>query len=105
VGVVIEAAGILSRGVERIFACMAERRVAEIVRKAERLGQILIKTERARHRPSDLRNLDAVGQADAVVVTVGGDEHLSLVTEPAESDRMDQPVSIALEDVARPARS
>ena len=46
----------------------------------------------------------AVGQADAEMVAVGGDEHLGLVAQAAEGDRMDDPVAVALEDVARAAR-
>src|SRR5688572_15216323 len=38
------------------------------------------------------------------MVAVGGDEHLRLVPQAAEGDRVDDPVPIALEDVARAAR-
>jgi hypothetical protein len=34
------------------------------------------------------------------MVAVGGDEDLCLVTETAEGDRMNDPVAVALEDVA-----
>ena len=37
--VVVEAAAVRHRGVERVLAGMAERRVAEIVRERERLGR------------------------------------------------------------------
>ena len=62
--IVIEAAGVGERGVERIFAGMAEWRMAEVVGEAQRLGQILVETERAGDRPADLRDLEAVGQAN-----------------------------------------
>ena len=39
------------------------------------------------------------------MVAVGGDEHLRLVAEAAEGDRMDDAVAVALEGVARPARA
>ena len=39
------------------------------------------------------------------MVAVGGDEHLRLVAQAAEGDRMDDPVAVALEGVARPARA
>ena len=38
------------------------------------------------------------------MVAVGRDEHLGLVAQAAEGDRMDDPVTITLEGVARPAR-
>jgi hypothetical protein len=39
------------------------------------------------------------------MVAVGGDEHLRLVPEPPEGDRMDEPVAVALEDIARATRT
>ena len=90
---------------QRVLAGMAERRVAEVVGKAQSLGQILVEPQRAGDRPADLRDFEAVGQPDAIMVAVGRDEHLGLVAEPPESDRVDQPVAVALEDVARAARA
>ena len=81
---------------------MAERRMADIVGEAQRLGEILVEPQRARHRAADLRDLQAVGQADAEMIAVGRDEHLRLVAEPAEGDRVDDAIAIALERVARP---
>ena len=83
---------------------MPERRMAEVVREAQRLGQILVEPEDPRHRPPDLRDLDRVGQADAEMIAVGGDEHLGLVAQAAEGDRMDDAVAVALKRVALPAR-
>ena len=94
-----------SAALQRILAGMAERRVAEVVGEAQGLGEVLVEAERAGDRPPDLRDFDAVGQADAVMIAVGRDEHLGLVAQAAEGDRMDDPVAVALEDVARPARS
>ena len=56
-------------------------------------------------RPTDLRDFDRVGQADPEMVAVGGDEHLRLVAQAAEGDRMDDAVAVALEDVARASRA
>ena len=39
------------------------------------------------------------------MVAIRRNEHLSLVPQPPKGDRMDQAVAIALENVARPARS
>ena len=84
---------------------MAERRMAEVVGEAQRLGQILVEAERPGDRPADLRDFEAVGQPDPEMVAVGRDEHLGLVAQAAEGDRMDDPVAVALEDVARAARA
>ena len=51
---------------ERVLAGVAERRVAEIVREGQRLGQVLVEMQFARDRAGDLRHLDAVGQPGAV---------------------------------------
>ena len=102
--IVIEAAGLGEGGVQRVLAGVAEGRVAEVVRQAQRLGQILVEAERARNRPADLRDLEAVGEANAIMVAVGRDEHLRLVAEPAKGDGVDDSVAVALEGVARPAR-
>ena len=105
VAVVVEAAGIGERLPQRILAGMAERRVAEVVGEAQGLGQVLVEAERARHGAADLRDLDRMGQADAEMVAVGGDEHLRLVAQAAEGDRMDDAVAVALENVARAPRT
>ena len=93
-----------SAACQRILAAMAERRMAEVVGEAQGLGQILVEAERAGDGPADLRDFEAVGQADPEMVAVGRDEHLGLVAQAAEGDRMDDPVAVALEDVARAAR-
>ena len=82
--------------VERLLAGMAERRVAEIVRQRQRLGQILVETERAADRARDLRHFEAVGQPGAVVVALVIDEDLRLVVQPPKRGRMDDAVAVAL---------
>src|SRR5690606_38704306 len=101
--VVIEAAVRRHRGLQRILACVTEGRMADVVREAQGLRQILVEAERARDAATDLRDLDAVGQADAVMIAVGRDEHLRLVAQTPEGDRMDDAIAVALEIVARPA--
>ena len=105
VRVVVEPAGVGQRGVQGILARVTEGRMAKIVSEAQRFGQVLVEPERARHCAADLRDFDAVGQADAEVIAVGCDEHLRLVAKSSESDRMDDPVAVALEDVARAPRT
>src|SRR5690606_35272456 len=86
-------------------AGVAERRVAKVMGKAQGLGQILVKAERAGHRPADLGDLDRMGQTDPEMVAVGSDEHLRLMPQAAKGHRMDNAVAVALEDVARAART
>ena len=74
------------------------------MRQTQGFGQILVEPERAGHRPADLRDFDAVSQANPEMIAVGGDEHLGLVAQAAEGDRVDDPVPIALEGIARAAR-
>jgi len=43
-------------------------------------------------------------QANPEMVAVGGDEYLRLMAQAAEGDRVNDPVAVALEDVAGTAR-
>jgi len=104
-GIMVEAPGFGEGGIECILPAMAERRMAKVVGQAQGLGQILIETQGAGDRPSDLGDFEAVGQPDPEMVAVGGDEHLGFVTQAAESDRMDDAVAVALKDIARSARA
>ena len=83
---------------------MAKRRMAEIVRQRQRLGEVLVEAERARERAGDLRDFERMGEPGAVMVALVIDEHLRLVRQPAECGRMDDAVAIAAEIVARRAR-
>jgi hypothetical protein len=56
--VVIEAADRRRRRAQRLFARMAERCVAKVVRERERFGQILVKCKHARKRAGDLCNFE-----------------------------------------------
>ena len=100
----VEAAEVGEAGVERPLARMAERRVAEVVRQRQRLGEILVEAERAGERPGDLRHFQGVGQPGAVMVALVEHEHLGLVLQAAERGRMDDPVGVAPERVAARAR-
>ena len=52
--------------------------------RPDRLDQVLVEAQRPRDGPRDLRDLQRVGQAGAVVVALGGDEDLGLVLEAPE---------------------
>ncbi len=59
--VVLEAAEFAHAAVERVLARVPERRVAEIVREADRFGQRFVQPQRACDRARDLRDFDANG--------------------------------------------
>jgi hypothetical protein len=94
---VIEPAGIRHQFIERLFAGMAKRRMAEIMHQRHALGQILVQLESPGQRPGDLRHFDRVGQPGAVVVALMGNKDLGLVLEPPERRGVDDPVPVALE--------
>jgi len=97
----IETAVVRHRGFQRILARMAEGWMADVVREAQGLGQILVEPQRTRDSTPDLCHLDTVSQADAIMVAVRSDEHLRLVAQAAKRDRMNDAVTVALEVVAR----
>ena len=103
--VVAEAAAeaLASRAVEHLLADVPERRVPEVVAEPDRLREVLVEPQRARHRARDLRRLERVRQPRAVVVALGRDEDLGLVLEPAERLAVHDPVAVALERRAQPA--
>ncbi len=96
----IEAAEAGERLVERALAGVAERRMAEIVRQRQRLGQVLVEPERARQRAGDLGDFQRVGEPGAVMVALVIDEDLRLVRQPPEGGRMDDAVAVSPEGVA-----
>lgn len=100
----IEPAVTPKRRIECGLAGMSEGRMAKIVREAERLGQVFIEPERARDRAADLRDFQAVGQANAEMIAIGRDEYLRLVAQSPKRNRVNDAITIALESCARSAR-
>jgi hypothetical protein len=82
--------------IERVFADVAERRMAEIVAEPDRLNQVLVQRQRAGDCARDLCYLERVRQPGAVVVARRRHEHLSLVRQAAESLGVHDPVAIPL---------
>ncbi len=76
---------------------MTERRVAEVVREADRLGERLVELQGAGDAATDLRDLDRVREARAVEIAFVVHEHLGLVDEAAEGVGVDDAVAVALE--------
>ncbi len=99
-GVVIKTPAPGKAFVKRPLAGMAERRMAEIVGERQRFGEILIQSERARERASDLRDLERVRQPRAIVIALVIDEYLRLVRQASKGSGMDDPVAVPPEGIA-----
>ena len=101
----IEPSGLGQAALQCFFAAMAERRVAEIMAQTKRLGKVFVEAQRPGHRPADLRHLERMSQPNAKMIAIGRDKHLRLVSQPAEGDRVNDPVAVTLEGVTRTARA
>src|SRR5215217_9116895 len=82
--------------VEHRLPRVAEGRVPEVVAEPDRLGEVLVQSERARHAASDAARLERVREPGAVVVAFRRDEDLRLVLQPPEGLRVNDPVAVAL---------
>ena len=82
---------------ERTLARVAKGRMPKVMPKRDRLGQVFVEPQGARHCARDLRDLERMRQAGAVVVALGRDEHLRLVGKPPERLGMDDAIPVALE--------
>ena len=76
---------------------MAERRMANIVCEANRLGQRFVQREVSRNRSPDLGHLESVGQTGDVVIALWIDEYLGFVFQSAKRFGMQNTISVALE--------
>src|SRR5262249_27632776 len=99
-GVMVEAAEIGEAAVKGALPGMAERRMAEIVRQRQRLGEVLVEAERPSQGTGDLSDFQSVGKARAEMVAFMKDEDLRLVREPAKGRRMDNAVTVPPEFAA-----
>jgi len=94
--VVLEAAVRAHALIEGVLAGVSEGSVPEIVRKTDGLGERLVEIERTGDRTGDLRDLERVGDARAVKVTLVVHEHLRFVDQAPEGIGVDDAVAIAL---------
>ena len=99
-GIVIETAIGGEAVVERPLAGMTERRMAEIVRQRQRLGEVLVEAECASKRAGDLRDFERVGEPGPVMIALVEHEHLRLVLEATERGRVDDAVAVAAKGAA-----
>ena len=86
----------LHRCIQRIFPGMSEGRMAQIMRKRQRLGQILIQAQKSRDGPRNLRHFNGMGQARAEMITFVIDKHLRLVLQAPKGRGVDDTVPIPL---------
>ena len=94
---------LVERCVERRLARVPEGRVAEVMPKADRLGEVLVEAQGARHRARDADGLERVREASAVVIALGRHEDLCLVLQAPERLAVGDAVAIALERAAQAA--
>jgi hypothetical protein len=100
-GIVVEAPGLAQRGIQGVLPGVAEGRMTKIVSETKSFREIFVETKCARHRPANLGHFETVSKAHPVVIPVRSDEDLRFVTQSPKGHRVDQPVAIALKDVAR----
>ena len=93
----IEAAVALHQPVQGRLAGVPKSRMPQIMRQADRLGQILVRAECARQRAADLRHLHRMREPVPIVIPFMVDENLCLVFEAAERGGVNDAVAIPLE--------
>ena len=86
---------------QRVLACVAERRVPQVVAKRDGLGKILVETERPRDGARYLGNLQSMREARAEMIALRRKEDLRFVGKPSERFRVEDLVAIALEVVSQ----
>ena len=94
--IMIEAAVRSHQFVEHILAGVAKRRVAKIMRKRKRLGEIVVEAERAGKRARDLTDFERMREPGTEMVSLVRNEDLRLVGQPAERRAMEDAVAVAL---------
>ncbi len=91
----VEAAVALHVLVQLVFACMAERRVTEVVGQGDGLGQVVVQPQGLGDGAGDLRHFQRMGEARAEVVALVRHEHLGLFLQAAEGRGVDDAVAVA----------
>ena len=101
VQIVVEDQAVLAHGgVQRFFARVAERRMADVVHQGQGFGEIDIEIQGSGDGAGDLRDFERVGEAVAEVVGVAAGEDLRLGFEAAESAGVNDAVAVALKIIA-----
>src|SRR5262245_5333873 len=100
VQVVIKPALIANAVVQFLLARVAERRMTQVMRQGNGLGQILVESQTTSDRARNLGHFKSMGKAGAVMVVDAPDHDLRLAHEPAECRAMDDPLAVALKNSA-----
>ena len=87
-------------GVQRLFAGVPERRVADVVNQGEGLHQVHVKAKLAGNGAGNLRHFQRMGQPVAKMIGETAGKNLGLGFQPAESARVDDAVAVPLEIIA-----
>ena len=88
---------VVEQFVERRLARVPERRMAGVVAKPDRLGQVLVQLQRTGHDACNPGRLQRVGHARAVVVAGRIDEDLRLAFQTPKRLRVQDAIAVALE--------
>jgi hypothetical protein len=75
----------LQTAIKRTFSRVPKRRMSNIVHKRQRFRQIFVQPKRSRSYPSNLCDLNRVGQPTAKVIRGSAGEHLGLARQSAKS--------------------
>ena len=94
--VVLEATVVAHQVVERLFAGVAEWGVTKVVGKRNRLGKILVESQRAGDIPGDGGHLHCVCEPRAQVVAAAAQENLCFAVESSKGPGVDDPIAVAL---------
>ena len=86
--------------VERVFAGMAKRRVADVVKQGQGFHEVFIESQSATDRTGDRRDLMGVRQPRAVIIAHITRENLHLPAQAAKRRRVHDPIAVPLK---RPA--
>ena len=81
---------------QRAFTGVAEGGVAQIMAQGNGLRQILIQRQRSGDGSADPGDLQGMGHAGTIVITLRAQKHLGLVHQTAEGLAVDDPVAVPL---------
>ena len=99
--IVLKATVILHAGIERILPRMAKWRVAQVMRQADGLGQVLVDAQCTRNGAPQLRHLNRMGEPSAKQIAFMVQKNLGLVHQSAKRRGVHDAITITLELAAR----
>lgn len=91
----VETARVSDGSIERTFTGVTKWGMTKVVGQRNCFGQVLVDPKCPRNAARNLRDLQTMGEARAVVIAFMKNENLRLVIQAAESRRMQYPVAIA----------